>query len=121
MASNDFVMTIDSDEEEDSTKPTKSKELVDDTQLNPDFTFDLHGDPYIDLLEDTNDIVKTGSKPVSADTITLYMIHDNGSSGRFLSTTSLNAGDCFSPPGSEKGPPRTTNKKNRIRPLRLTP
>ncbi|THH02879.1 hypothetical protein EW026_g13 [Hermanssonia centrifuga] len=64
MATMDFVMTIDSDDEDSQNKKNKP---VDDTQLNPDFIFDLSGDPYTDLLDggsDLHDYVKKGSKPV---------------------------------------------------------
>ncbi|KAH9946632.1 DEAD-domain-containing protein [Amylocystis lapponica] len=69
----DFVMTIDSDVEEDaplqpSVKSGKAKNLSgEDAQLDPEFVFDVSGDPYADLLGDThidvNDLVKKGSKP----------------------------------------------------------
>lgn len=66
MAADDFVMTIDSDDE---GKSTKNKDVAEDTQLNPDFVFDLSGDPYADLLGDAGDVqdfVKKGTKAVSA-------------------------------------------------------
>lgn len=69
MANDDFIMTIDSDDEETEVKkPSKTKEAAEDAQLNPDFVFDLSGDPYADLLGDTTepqDYVKKGSRPVS--------------------------------------------------------
>lgn len=69
----DYVMTIDSDTEDvlpvpSTSKPSKSskkQEPADDAKLDPDFVFDLAGDPYIDLTsKSVNDLVKTGSKPV---------------------------------------------------------
>jgi ATP-dependent RNA helicase DDX27 len=71
MALDDFVMTLDSDEEPPSdaigrSKYSGSKE-ADEAQLDLAFTFDISGDPYSDLLhEGTNftDVVKSGSKPV---------------------------------------------------------
>ncbi len=36
-------------------------------ELNPEFTFDLSGDPYAEFLDehlDVQDLVKKGSKPV---------------------------------------------------------
>lgn len=70
----DFVMTIDSDAEDLPPPPPikqakgKQKVVDDDAQLNPNFTFDVSGDPYSDLLDgpDTvKDLVKSGTKPVS--------------------------------------------------------
>ncbi|KAI0094910.1 P-loop containing nucleoside triphosphate hydrolase protein [Irpex rosettiformis] len=59
-------MTIDSDDDEAASKrPSKTKD-VEDAQLDPDFVFDLSGDPYADLLGNTTepqDYVKKGSKP----------------------------------------------------------
>ncbi|KIP11968.1 hypothetical protein PHLGIDRAFT_27593 [Phlebiopsis gigantea 11061_1 CR5-6] len=74
MAADDFVMTIDSDDEGAPVKATKSKEVVEDAQLDPDFVFDLSGDPYSDLLGETTNIqdyVKKGTKaePISVDDI----------------------------------------------------
>lgn len=77
MAIDEFVMTIDSDVEDPpptkinkSARASKSSPVdIEDTHLNPEFTFDLSGDVYIDLLgyqNDLRDVVKTGSKPVSA-------------------------------------------------------
>ncbi|KAJ7092749.1 DEAD-domain-containing protein [Mycena epipterygia] len=66
----DYVLTIDSDIEED-LPPTRSKE---DADLNPEFIFDLSGDPYADILSNQtalHDIVKGGTKPepISVDDI----------------------------------------------------
>lgn len=58
-------MTIDSDTEGIPPETLPKKVTTDDT-LNPDFIFDLSGDPYSDLLEvrrDGPDILK-GTKPV---------------------------------------------------------
>ncbi|KAF8964183.1 ATP-dependent RNA helicase drs1 [Flammula alnicola] len=74
----DFIMTIDSDTEDvpipSTSKSSKKQEPVDDTKLDPDFVFDLAGDPYIDLTTKSiglDDLVKTGSKPepISVDDI----------------------------------------------------
>ncbi|KAF9481157.1 DEAD-domain-containing protein [Pholiota conissans] len=66
----DYVMTIDSDAEDVSipstSKTSKKQEPVDDAKLDPEFVFDLAGDPYIDLTNQNSgvsDLVKTGSKP----------------------------------------------------------
>ncbi|OBZ78997.1 ATP-dependent RNA helicase DRS1 [Grifola frondosa] len=77
----DFVMTIDSDGEDlppplppvKSGKPTQIRN-AEDAELNPDFTFDASGDPYVDLLDDhldVEDLVRKGSKPepISVDDI----------------------------------------------------
>jgi ATP-dependent RNA helicase DDX27 len=72
MAVNDFIMTMDSDEEQPLTsfKESKSRKSQnvdpEDAQLNADFTFDLAGDPYADILGEQNlrDLVKKGSRPV---------------------------------------------------------
>ncbi|KAI0271361.1 DEAD-domain-containing protein [Gloeopeniophorella convolvens] len=79
MAPEDFVMTLDSDEEAPPetakrSKAHKASKEADEAQLDPAFTFDLSGDPYNDLLQGgTNfvDVVKSGSKPepISVDDI----------------------------------------------------
>ena len=56
-------MTIDSDSED----VKQTKQTSDDTKLNPDFIFDVGGDPYVDFSTNSDmveDLVKTGSKPV---------------------------------------------------------
>ncbi|KAF7306942.1 DEAD-domain-containing protein [Mycena indigotica] len=57
----DYILTIDSDVE-DSGPTTKSK---DDADLDPDFVFDLSGDPYVDIGDAAGlvDLVKEGRKP----------------------------------------------------------
>jgi len=63
-------MTIESDTEDvpiHSGSKSSKAEPADDAKLDPDFVFDLAGDPYIDLTNDSTspqDLVKTGSKPV---------------------------------------------------------
>lgn len=82
MAMDDFIMTIDSDEEDTplplpktskSAKPQKIDN--EDAQLNADFTFDLTGDPYADMISGSNlqDVVKKGSRPVCV--LLLYGTH----------------------------------------------
>ncbi|KAJ7103512.1 DEAD-domain-containing protein [Mycena belliarum] len=66
----DYVLTIDSDVE-DNLPPIKPK---DDADLNPEFIFDLSGDPYADILGQQtalHDVVKGGTKPepISVDDI----------------------------------------------------
>lgn len=46
----DYVMTIDSDSEE---HPSSTRFGADDFSLNPEFTFDVSGDPYVDLVRHT--------------------------------------------------------------------
>ncbi|KAG2752414.1 DEAD-domain-containing protein [Suillus brevipes Sb2] len=71
----DFVMTIESDDESPPQRRSSKKQQVDDAaHLDPDFHFDVAGDPYIDLFEfgtQHEDIVKKVSKPdpVSVDEI----------------------------------------------------
>lgn len=71
MAPDDFIMTLDSEEESppDTIRPSKqsSAKEADEALLDPAFTFDMSGDPYIDLVHggaDFADLVKSGSKPV---------------------------------------------------------
>ncbi|KII94365.1 hypothetical protein PLICRDRAFT_133018 [Plicaturopsis crispa FD-325 SS-3] len=78
MAPDDFIMTLDSDDDEVPPKKTTAKsgkvQDAEDAHLNPDFSFDVSGDPYADILEAENglhDLVKKGSKPepISVDDI----------------------------------------------------
>ncbi|KAH7930992.1 DEAD-domain-containing protein [Leucogyrophana mollusca] len=76
MGDMDFIMTIDSDEEAlPAPRKTKKNRVLDadEARLNPDFDFDLAGDPYADLLEaDAQaDVVKKVFKPdpISVDEI----------------------------------------------------
>lgn len=68
-------MTIESDDESPPQRRSSKKQQVDDAaHLDPDFHFDVAGDPYIDLFEfgtQHEDIVKKVSKPdpVSVDEI----------------------------------------------------
>ena len=84
MAHDDFVMTLDSEEESPSdtigrSKHSSAKE-ADEALLDPAFTFDMSGDPYIDILQgaaDFADVVKSGSKPVrqvNASSSSLYIV-----------------------------------------------
>lgn len=59
-------MTLESDAEDDPVKPDKLP-ANEDTQLDPEFSFDVTSDPYADILGDSShiaDIVQAGSKPV---------------------------------------------------------
>ncbi|KAH9175286.1 DEAD-domain-containing protein [Lactarius sanguifluus] len=78
MALDDFVMTLDSDEESPSEAVAHAKfsgsKVVDEAQLDPALTFDISGDPYTDLFHGVanyTDVVKSGSKPnpISVDDI----------------------------------------------------
>lgn len=75
----DYVMTIDSDSEESIipnitiTKITKQE--TEHAGLNPDFVFDVSGDPYTDIVGDHAnlvDFVKKGTKPVRLTLRSLY-------------------------------------------------
>lgn len=79
MAVDDFIMTMDSDDEQPPvpkpSKPGRSQnKSVDpeDAQLNTEFSFDLAGDPYADAMAGANlhDLVKKGSRPVSDTLLT---------------------------------------------------
>ena len=75
MANDDFIMTIDSDDEDTLHKPSKTKDVVEDAQLDPNFVFDLSGDPYNDFLNDhldVQDLVKKGSKPVRLKVVCIF-------------------------------------------------
>ncbi|KAJ6519840.1 DEAD-domain-containing protein [Mycena sanguinolenta] len=66
----DYILTIDSDVE-DNVASSKPKE---DADLNPEFVFDLSGDPYTDIIGQQtplHDVVKGGTKPepISVDDI----------------------------------------------------
>jgi ATP-dependent RNA helicase DDX27 len=72
MAADDFIMTIDSDDDErlppKGLRYAASQNLdPEDAQLDAEFTFDLNGDPYTDIIGEfhSRDLVKTGSRPVS--------------------------------------------------------
>ncbi|KAK0478485.1 DEAD-domain-containing protein [Armillaria novae-zelandiae] len=68
----DYVMTIDSDAED---SPSLAVNPAKDEALNPDFIFDLSGDPYTDFLDDpavtAHDHVRKGTRPepISVDDI----------------------------------------------------
>jgi ATP-dependent RNA helicase DDX27 len=74
MALDDFIMTIDSDNEDlsppkvlkSATRRSRSVDL-EDAQLNTEFTFDFAGESYVDIMDESNlrDLVKSGSRPVS--------------------------------------------------------
>jgi hypothetical protein len=69
----DFIRTLASDTEDVADDPAaskkRSKQSLDDLSIiNPQFTFDLSGDAYQELLAEQDismkDVVTTGSKPV---------------------------------------------------------
>jgi ATP-dependent RNA helicase DDX27 len=69
MADDEYVMTIDSDEEQVEPKQSAKYKVkdADEVQLDLDFVFDPSGDPYADVLEvqaDLKDFIKGGSRPV---------------------------------------------------------
>jgi ATP-dependent RNA helicase DDX27 len=65
----DYVMTIDSDsEEQPNTRVKNEGQVQEEAKFNPDFVFDATGDPYVDVIDQhhtLNDLVKAGTKPVS--------------------------------------------------------
>ncbi|KAH8835254.1 DEAD-domain-containing protein [Flagelloscypha sp. PMI_526] len=69
----DYVMTIESDSEDERPKNKKQKtqDTALDGQLDPDFVFDISGDPYLDFATASVDSVTAGSKPtpISVDDI----------------------------------------------------
>ena len=82
MAADDFIMTMESDTEDQpvvqTTKTARKKKLVDaeeEAQLDPAFSFDLSVYPY-EGLDQTNvtDYVKAGSKPVSLSLQLLFRL-----------------------------------------------
>jgi ATP-dependent RNA helicase DDX27 len=71
MAPDDFIMTLDSEEESPSDPIRRPKNVsgkdADEAPLDPAFTFDISGDPYAELLDGGAgfaDVVKSGSRPV---------------------------------------------------------
>jgi hypothetical protein len=78
----DFVRTIDSDAEivsddefpQEKRKNTGKQRSDKATALNPEFIFDLTGDTYQDVVNEhaaLEDVIKTGSKPVSLVVLSL--------------------------------------------------
>ena len=63
MATNDFIMTIDSEEE---TPPLQGKRKLahEDIGLNPEFIFDVSSSSIVGADNDLIDVIQTGSKPV---------------------------------------------------------
>lgn len=61
-------MTIGSDVEDVApTSNSKGLQREDDTRLDPEFVFDVSGDPYVDFSTNAmsvEDLVMTGTKPV---------------------------------------------------------
>jgi len=112
-------MTIDSDDE-DLPPPKVSRHAVsqnvdpEDAQLNAEFTFDLTGDPYVDILGDhSRDLVKTGSRPVSIfkSTLNVPFHHLFLPRNLSLSTTSSRDANCRRILGSVN---ETSNPRRRM-------
>ena len=54
---------------------SKTQTVEEAVALNPDFSFDLSGDPYHDFLNDhldVQDLVKQGSKPVRWEVVCIF-------------------------------------------------
>jgi ATP-dependent RNA helicase DDX27 len=68
-----FIMTIDSDEEDNETNSvTNRRGDVENIQLDPEFVFDPSGDAYTDIIaSQTNleDFIKKGSRPVCSSSL----------------------------------------------------
>ena len=81
----DYIMTIDSETEE---QPRKALEK-DEANFDPEFIFDATGDPYADVINKhsaLHDLIQKGSKPVRAKLIILRRtIHIYPYSGPSLS------------------------------------
>lgn len=85
LATMDFVMTIDSDAEENATtKPDNKERNIENGRedLNLDFVFDASGDPYSDALDQTEvaDLVRGGTKPVGVTSISLLNSNEHKAS-----------------------------------------
>ncbi|KAJ7597056.1 DEAD-domain-containing protein [Mycena floridula] len=69
----DYVLTIDSDDEDNSQPQAVAPGKKDDAQLNQDFVFDVSGGPFNDVLmhSEPQDLIHRGSKPtpISVDDI----------------------------------------------------
>jgi len=82
MAVDDFIMTMDSDVEDTTpsrTRKDRSQNQGDgEPDLNPEFSFDLACDSYVDILEghnETMDLVQKGSKPVRPFSCSTSNVH----------------------------------------------
>ncbi|KAI0286966.1 P-loop containing nucleoside triphosphate hydrolase protein [Russula aff. rugulosa BPL654] len=102
MAPDDFIMTLDSEEESspDAIRPSKnsSAKEADEALLDPAFTFDMSGDPYTDLIQggaDFADLVKSGSRPdpISVDDIIARRTTQSATRKRKHHEDSDNSGD----------------------------
>lgn len=71
----DYIMTVGSDDE-DLPENFSSKEQQDEAKLNPDFIFDLAGDPYLEFGSHvlTKDLVKSGSKLVCCSVLVIFLV-----------------------------------------------
>ncbi|KAF8078602.1 DEAD-domain-containing protein [Lyophyllum atratum] len=70
----DYVMTLDSDSEDHTLSNPSKNAKSEDVGLDPEFIFDVSGDPYMDIISQTaemGDFVKKGTKPdpISVDEI----------------------------------------------------
>jgi ATP-dependent RNA helicase DDX27 len=63
----DYILTVGSDDEDVTPTSNAGFHREDDTKLDPDFVFDVSGDPYVDFSMKTlgvEDLVTAGTKPV---------------------------------------------------------
>jgi ATP-dependent RNA helicase DDX27 len=73
----DYVMTIGSDVEDFA--PTTGFRQDEDVKLDPDFVFDVSGDPYVDFSTKgigVQDLVMTGTKPVRLSSQNLNHVYN---------------------------------------------
>ena len=77
----DYITTIDSDTEEHQRRLQDDAREKEDPGFNPDFVFDVTGDPYVDVMDQhhaLDDLVKTRSKPVRSNLAFQEAYHYNG-------------------------------------------
>jgi hypothetical protein len=119
MAVDDFIMTINSDDEErplpKGLRYAASQNVdPEDAQLNTEFTFDLNGDPYTDMIGEfySHDLVKTGSRPVSIMILTYnapihrFLLSRN----QYLLTISSRDANCLRILGSANEIPKSRQR-----------
>jgi hypothetical protein len=126
MSAGDFIMTIESDSDFDDLPPTKNLKSTksqnldpEDAQLNTELTFDLAGDPYADIIGESNlrDLVKKGSRPVCmfSSIPDAPIDHVFSPRNRSPSTTSSRDGNCRRILGNANEMLMNSGRMNRVR------